>query len=185
MMPGIVFFVLECWYLMLPGMLANMAPPLVKRVHFLDYPVDFGMKLRGRPILGSHKTFRGLFFGILVAVIIVFFQGLLFQGSVFFQGFSLFDYSQHNFVVVGLLMGFGPLFGDAVKSFFKRQAGVGPGRPWIPFDQVDFVLGWLLFTAIVYVPPWQVALTLLLTVPLLHIATNHIGYYMGVNKSKW
>jgi hypothetical protein len=43
----------------------------------------------------------------------------------------------------------------------------------------------MLFTSIVFVPSWQIAVALLITVPLLHIATNHIGYYLGINKGKW
>lgn len=31
--------------------------------------------------------------------------------------------------------------GDAAKSFFKRRVHVPPGKPWVPFDQLDFVIG--------------------------------------------
>jgi hypothetical protein len=30
---------------------------------------------------------------------------------------------------------------DSVKSFVKRRVGIAPGAPWIPFDQLDFVIG--------------------------------------------
>jgi CDP-2,3-bis-(O-geranylgeranyl)-sn-glycerol synthase len=185
MASDMLVFVLKCWYLMLPGLLSNLMPPLVKRVPFLDSPLDLGLKWHGKELLGSHKTFRGFFFGVLVAIIIVFAQKILFENYAWFQTASLLDYSQHSFLLVGFLMGFGALFGDAVKSALKRRLDIKPGRPWIPFDQMDFVIGWILFTAIVYVPSWQIAVTLLITVPVLHIATNHVGYYIGVNKVKW
>jgi CDP-2,3-bis-(O-geranylgeranyl)-sn-glycerol synthase len=44
-------------------------------------------------------------------------------------------------------MGFGALFADAVESFFKRRAGIGPGKTWVPFDQIDYIIGGLVFVA--------------------------------------
>ncbi|MBU2561993.1 MAG: CDP-2,3-bis-(O-geranylgeranyl)-sn-glycerol synthase [Nanoarchaeota archaeon] len=172
-------------YLLLPALLANMAPPLFKKMRFLDYPVDFGAKWKGKPLFGSHKTYRGLFFGIIAAIITSYVQSVLFSSSGWLRQASLIDYSAHNFVILGVLLGFGALFGDIVKSFFKRRVNVKPGRPWIPFDQLDFVVGALLFLAFVYVPSWKVVLFLLVVVPILHILTNHIGFYLGINKSKW
>lgn len=162
-----------------------MVPPLVRKVPFLAYPVDFGLKWKGKPLLGSHKTFRGLFFGVLVAVIVCYLQKVLFTYCAWCRQASLLDYSGLNFLLFGFLMGFGALFGDMVESLLKRRRGIGSGRPWIPWDQVDFVIGSLLFLAIVFVPSWQTIVFLLIVVPLLHIATNHIGFYLGINKSKW
>jgi CDP-diglyceride synthetase len=42
--------------------------------------------------------------------------------------------------------------GDAVKSFFKRRLGITPGKSWFPFDQLDFVLGAILFVSIIKFP---------------------------------
>ncbi len=39
--------------------------------------------------------------------------------------------------------------GDAVKSFFKRRAGVPPGGRWIPADEIDFIIGAMLLGS-----PW-------------------------------
>src|SRR5437773_6411567 len=49
--------------------------------------------------------------------------------------------------LLGVLFGAGAMAGDSAKSFFKRRLGVEPGRPWIPFDQLDFVLGALVLVA--------------------------------------
>jgi len=162
-----------------------MAPPLFKKVKFLNYPLDFGKKWKNKPILGNHKTWRGIFFGVIVSIIIVALQKLMFIKFQFFQEASIIDYTQFNFVLLGFLLGFGALLGDSVESFFKRRQNIKSGKPWIPWDQLDFVIGSLLFLSIVYSPSWQVILALLITVPFLHIATNHIGYYVGINKSKW
>ncbi|MFC1741857.1 CDP-archaeol synthase [Nanoarchaeota archaeon] len=182
---GFFMFVLKCFYLLLPGAFANMAPVLFKKVNFLNYPVDLGKKWKGKPLFGSHKTFRGFFFAILLSIIIVYLQKLLFTNHTFFRSISFIDYTAYNTILLGFLVGFGVTFGDLIESFFKRRARIKPGRPWIPWDQLDCVIGGLLFIAIIYIPPVEVIVFLVIVVPLLHIAINHIGYYMGINSSKW
>jgi len=181
---GILMFVFGSLYLVLPALIANMAPVFVKKVRFLDYPLDFGSKWKGKEILGAHKTWRGLFFGIFFGIIMAFVQKLLFSVG-FFNDLSIIDYAHTNFVMLGFLLGFGALFGDAVKSLFKRRLEISSGKSWIPFDQIDFVVGSLLFLSIIYVPDWKNIAILLVIVPLLHILVNHIGYYLGINKVKW
>jgi len=41
---------------------------------------------------------------------------------------------------------FGALMGDIIESFFKRRVGRTRGQDWIPFDQLDFILGVLFFS---------------------------------------
>lgn len=60
-----------------------------------------------------------------------------------------------------------------------------PGSQWIPFDQLDFVVGGLVFILPIYQPSWQVWLVLLIVSPLLHILTNRLGFYLGIKKVKW
>lgn len=82
-------------------------------------------------------------------------------------------------------MGFGVLFDDLVKSFFKRRRGIAPGAPWFPFDQLDALVGGLLFTSILYRPPRAIIILLLLLVPLLHLVLKYAGYLFGIQKNKW
>ena len=184
-MAGILLLAWMSIYLVLPGMFANMAPVIFKRVKFVDYPVDFKMKFGGKPLFGSHKTFRGFFFGILSAVVVVAVQKFLYLDFAYFKGISFIDYSAHNFVLLGFLIGFGALFGDLVKSFFKRRLGITPGRRWFPWDQLDSLLGGLLFMSFIYVPPWQAMLFMLISVPILHIAINHVSHYLGIKETPW
>jgi len=170
---------------MLPGIFANMAPVLFRNVEFLDYPIDFNKKWKGKPLFGSHKTYRGFFFGILLSVIVVYVQSMLFHSYVIFRELSFFSYLDINFLLLGFLIGFGALFGDLVKSFFKRRFGVKPGDSWFPWDQLDSLLGALLFISFVYVPSWQVIVFLLIAVPVLHILINHIGYYLHMRETRW
>ena len=48
--------IISCLYFLLPAGFANMAPVFAKKINFLRYPVDFGLKLRGRRIFGKNKT---------------------------------------------------------------------------------------------------------------------------------
>ena len=175
-------FLLKCFYLMLPAYFANMAPVIFKRISFLSYPVDFNKKLGNKPIFGKNKTFRGFFFGIIIAVIISYIQFLLYQ-TVSFGNISFFNYS--NWIAFGILMGFGALFGDLVKSFFKRRAGINPGDKLIPFDQTDFVIGGLIFVIPVISLTWKIFLTCLILSFILHIIVNHIAFYLKIRNEKW
>lgn len=180
-----IFFVWKCAYMMLPSVFSNMAPVLFRKIRFLDCPLDFGRKFRGKPLFGSHKTFRGFFFGTLLAILVSYVQRVVYSSVPFFARSSLIDYTQYNFVLLGFLLGFGALLGDLIKSFFKRRFGIRPGKRWFPWDQIDFMIGGLLLLSFIYVPPWQAILALLIVTPALHVFFKHLGYYLKINKAKW
>ena len=176
--------ILQTLYFMLPAYVANMAPVFFRKVNLLNYPLDFNRKYKGQPILGPHKTFRGLVFGTLMSIITAYLQHLLaMKGiAVFLQAPGV-DYS--NWFWLGFLLGFGALFGDAVKSFFKRRVGINPGERFVPWDQLDFVFGSLIFVRFVYAVPFPMFVIAIIASFLLHIAANHIGFYLKIRKEKW
>ena len=174
----------KCIYFILPSAFANMAPVFFRKVPFLDCPVDFGANWKGKPIFGNHKTFRGFFFGILLSILVVYIQSRL-SAFQYFRNISLVAYSEYNFVLLGFLLGFGALFGDLIESFVKRRRGINAGKRWVPWDQLDFIVGSIIFVSFVYLPPWQVITFLLIATPLLHIALKHIGYYLHISRAKW
>lgn len=179
-------FILKCIYLILPGIFANIMPVLVKRnFKFLAFPVDFNLKWRdGEPILGSHKTWRGLIFGTLMAILVVTIQKNLVEKE-FFNSISLFPYREYSAWLVGFLIGFGVLFGDIAKSFFKRRFKIKPGDKFIPWDQIDSVLGGLVFISFIWLPPWSLVITLVILSFVTHIIIRHLGYYLKINDGKW
>jgi CDP-2,3-bis-(O-geranylgeranyl)-sn-glycerol synthase len=136
---------LQALYFFVPSYIANMAPVLVKKIKFLDYPADFGKSWKGNRILGSHKTLRGFFFGTLFALITFEIQRILYSHNIL-KSLALIDYAASPFYL-GALIGFSALFGDSIKSFFKRRLGIQPGHPWIPFDQIDFLVVSIIITA--------------------------------------
>ena len=179
------YYLLKCFYLMLPGILANTMPVVMKN-HFkkLAIPVDFNWKFRGKPVFGKHKTYRGFIFGIAASLIIIYLQGHIYQFE-FFRNLSFIDYTNENLFLVGFLVGFGVLFGDLVESFFKRRLNIAPGKPFVPWDQLDAIVGGLVFVSFVYLPPWHVVVTIIVVGVLTHILFRHLGYYLNFEKTKW
>lgn len=138
-------------YFALPGALANMAPVFAASGNWLpqlNKPIDFGAHFRSKRLLGNNKTFRGLFFGFIFALIAVGLQQWIFNSSPLIRDWSLVDYQSINGLALAFLLTIGALGGDAVKSFFKRQIGIKPGQSWMPFDQVDSVLGMTVVAAL-------------------------------------
>ncbi|HSX24775.1 MAG TPA: CDP-archaeol synthase [Candidatus Andersenbacteria bacterium] len=116
----------------LPAMIANMAPIFAAKWNVfprLNRALDFGVSIQGIRLLGSHKTIRG-------------FLAAIFAGSI--TGGIEATYMQQELLfgfLIGALVGFGAIMGDAIKSFFKRRLHIAPGSSFIPFDQIDFVIG--------------------------------------------
>lgn len=175
-------FILKCFYLMLPAYFANMAPVIVKKINLFLFPIDFNKKLNNKPILGKNKTFRGLVFGIVFAVIIAYFQSLMYDNASF-KSISFIDYK--NWLLFGFLMGLGALTGDSVKSFFKRRLGIRPGARFILFDQIDFVVGAMIFIMPIFNLNLGIFLVSLVLSFILDIIVNHLAFYSGIRNEKW
>lgn len=179
-MPSLI---LQCFYFMLPAYFANMAPVMVKSAfNKLAFPIDFNQKIKDKPILGKNKTFRGLIFGVLFAVIIAYGQFLFYDNNIF-ADIAIVNYS--NWLLIGFLLGFGAIFGDLVKSLVKRRMNYKPGKSFVPFDQIDFVLGALAFVYPLVNLSLKKMITILLLSFILHVIVNHIAFYSGIRKERW
>jgi CDP-2,3-bis-(O-geranylgeranyl)-sn-glycerol synthase len=165
-----------------PAYAADVAPVLAKGFfESLAKPLDGGCTFRGRPIFGSHKTWRGLFIGVAAGIAAYELQVLLYDTGL--RDFALLDYRRHPFLP-GFLMGFGAIAGDAIKSFFKRQVGIAPGASWIGFDQLDFFFGASLLLSIVQPLPFLPWLAVLPIVLLCDMAVCVLAYWLGL-KEAW
>ncbi len=70
-------------------------------------------------------------------------------------------------------------------SIFKRRLSVEPGRPWIPFDQLDFVVGALVLVHTRVALTWADVATILLLSFCGHIVVSHLGRWLGVKDTRW
>ena len=187
-----LLFIFRCLWFLLPAALSNHNASLGNRLYIpqfikswlskLDRPVDFGYKLGDKELFGRNKTFRGFAVGVTTGILITLLQYLLFIVFPFFRENSLIDYSRINFMLAGFLMGFGALFGDLIKSFFKRRLGKRPGLPWVPFDQLDWILTSMIFAAIVYFPPLSYFLGTIVVYFIVHLCSDRIVQRMGIKK---
>lgn len=160
--------VFDALYLVFPAYCANAVPVIFGGGH----PIDGGKNFRdGRPILGPRKTFRGFFVGLAVGTLVGFLQGY-FTGSL-------------KAILLGFMLSLGALTGDLVESFIKRRLGRPPGASFPVADQLDFVLGALLFSIPVSPPSLPVALTIVIVTPPIHLLTNFLAYLLGVKKEPW
>jgi len=143
----------------------------------LDQPIDFHKKFRGKRIFGAHKTIRGFLVGVIVATLTVYLEIFLYDHFSLVHKWISLDYHTINPLLLGFLLGFGALAGDAIKSFFKRQMGIAPGKSWFPFDQLDYIFGVIVFTA------FYIQLTLMQYILLcllwfaMHPFSTVIGYF--------
>ena len=171
------------WFL-LPAGLANMAPVVV--AYFLpayNLPVDFGRSLRGRRLFGSHKTWRGLIAGVVVAFLAFALQKLLYEQLPVVRAISRFDYASAS-PFIGIGMGVAALGGDLIKSLFKRQVDIQPGQPWFPFDQCDWLIGVLAFASI-FTSLSIVSVAFIFLVGFaLHLLSHFLGYVLGLNSTR-
>ena len=182
-------FILSSFYFFLPAYFTNMTPPMAKKIgifKFLDKPVDFNKKFRGKPILGSHKTWRGVVLGIAVGISIAYFQSWLYKFSAI-QGISFLNYEKENILLLGLLLSGGTVFGDICFAFLKRRLQLKPGAKFLPFDQTNYVIGTALFFLLtglfeIDIVVWP---TLFILSFFLHIIINRVGYNLKVHQAKW
>jgi len=166
---------------MLPAYLPNPVAALLGG----GTPIDGGRNFSdGRRLFGDGKTFRGLFFGVLAGIGIGLVQIWVYNIS----GFT--SLPQHTPLSI-FLLALGALLGDLAKSFFKRRLGKDRGAKWPVADQYDLVIGAFVLL-LIFDYGWvatnitlPVIVIILILTPVLHRATNIIGYLIKVKEVPW
>ncbi len=172
-------------WLMLPAGIANMSPVLVQNhLNWLAVPVDAGRRIGGKPVFGSHKTWRGLLVATIVGGIFFLAQVGLTYSAPTLIGWSYADLRSLP-LWFGFAIGAGAILGDLIKSFFKRRVAVAPGKSWFPFDQLDYVVG-AAVAASFFIDFSLIAWVVIVTIgPVLHIIVNHLAFWLGIRDEAW
>jgi CDP-2,3-bis-(O-geranylgeranyl)-sn-glycerol synthase len=180
--------IIQAFWIVIPIYVANASAVIVGG----GIPIDFGKNWKdGRRIFGDGKTWRGLFagtflgmtagFGLVVAAKYLNTTEYAYLGLTDFEGFPM-------MILILFALCFGALLGDVIESFFKRRVGKDRGQDWIPFDQLDFLIGALIFSflmsEILYllgsmhhnwffssITIWHIVILLVVT-PFIHIIAN-------------
>jgi len=142
--------VAQAFWIILPAYIANASAVLVGG----GTPIDFEKKYKdGKRLLGDGKTWNGLIIGGLIGTIGGFalataapiINQILIENNV--ETLTLTNFGGFPFMIpIIASIAYGALFGDVIESFFKRRRNIKRGQDWIPFDQVDFILGVLFFS---------------------------------------
>jgi len=185
-------FIFVCLWYLLPAALGNHTascgnrlwlPAMLKNaLAKIATPVDLGRKWRGVEIFGKNKTWRGIVVGAIAGILTAGLQAALFFNFNFFRMNTIVDYGNVNFILFGFLMGVGALSGDLVKSFIKRRLGKPSGKPWFPWDQLDWIAGAMALSSIVFVPPADVAVVTAVIYVGVHLVSDRIVCMMGIKK---
>lgn len=160
--------IIEALKFIFPAYCANAVPVITGG----GLALDFGKKFfDGKPIFGKNKTFRGFFSGLAVGAAVGFVE------SVFF------DYP----IAFGLLLSLGALFGDLTAAFTKRRLGLSPGDLLPVVDQVNFVIGAILFSLPIclHTLSWELLVAVLIVTPPIHLLTNFVAYKLGLKSNPW
>lgn len=161
-------FLYASFLILLPAMIANMAPTLLK-INFLNIPID-------EKVFGRNKTWRGFLGAIIIGTLSYF---ILIKIGLLNSAEDL------SFIfLIGFLFSFGAISGDLIKSFFKRKIGIGPGESWAPWDQIDYVLGAIILTYFIYQYTFSQIIFLLILGGLISALSHRIGFCLKINGKK-
>ncbi len=152
-------------------------------------PLDGGRLLRGRPLLGGHKTVRG--FMVMVPATGVSFALLsaLLAAGAGLSSAGVWPLSPLAYGLIGAWAGLGFMGGELPNSFIKRQLGIPPGEApsgrclrTVSFitDRLDSSLGMLLALVVVVPVSLQTCLYVLLVGPLVHAVFSIALFHLGV-----
>jgi CDP-2,3-bis-(O-geranylgeranyl)-sn-glycerol synthase len=162
----IATLIIEALKFIFPAYCANAVPVIVGG----GPPLDLGKKFfDGKPIFGKNKTFRGFFFGLAIGVTVGLVESILFGYPLLFSVFSP----------------LGALMGDLAGAFLKRRLGIAPGGLLPIIDQVDFVVGAILFSLPLTMMYWELAIAVIIITPPIHLFTNFLAYKLKLKNNPW
>jgi len=163
----ITLLIIEALKFIFPAYCANAAPVLAGGGLTMDFGKNF---IDGKRIFGSNKTFKGFFFGLAVGTAVGLIEWMLFG-----------DYP----LMFSFLSPLGALLGDLTAAFLKRRLGIAPGGLFPIVDQVDFVVGALVFSLPLAIVYWELAVAVILITPPIHLLTNFCAYKLKLKKNPW
>ena len=180
---GPVEVVVTAIWAMLPAYLPNN----VAVVAGSGAPIDGGRTWRGARVLGDGKTWRGLAAGVLAGLVAAIALTALEPAAAGVLGVDVPRFP----LAAAVALPAGALLGDIGASFVKRRLGRKRGAAVPLLDQLDLVVGALALSYLlaptwavgVFTPPVVVAVLVL--TPVLHLATNGIGYALGLKAEPW
>ena len=179
--------VLGAVYFMLPAYIANLSGLAFGG----GTPVDGGRECKdGRRLIGNGVTWKGCQNGTIIGTLVGVVLGIIgtFYGDLSVLTGGIIDLHVYGSIIDGLILGFlmafGALLGDAVGSFLKRRIGLQRGEPAPIMDQLDFVIGALVLSLLVVQISWKFFIIIAILSIALHLGANIVAYLLGM-KDVW
>jgi hypothetical protein len=182
---------LEALWIFLPVIGAPLLHVWVLRgdlLRGLKRPLDGGLTLRGRRLLGNNKTWRGALLmcaGVLLATLVL---------SLWPWWWDRLpdDIRDAGPLLYGFLLGLGVVVGELPNSFLKRQLDIAPGsqrtswsgRAMTLLDQGDLVIGIWVCLLPIYALSFPDALLAFVVISAVHFGVNFVGYAVGARTAR-
>jgi len=159
----------EAFIFIFPAYCANAVPVLAGG----GLPMDFGRNFfDGRRVFGTNKTFRGFFFGWGIGFLVGIAEVII---------FGLAKYG----IMLSILTPLGALCGDLAGAFLKRRLNIAPGGLLPIVDQINFVVGAVLFSLPLGIITWELAATVMIITPPIHLFTNFLAFKLKLKNNPW
>lgn len=154
---------------------------------WLGRPIDAGKTVRGRPLFGVNKTYRGVVAVALGTAAGVGLQVLLHRAGVAREA-ELLEYDNLSVLGIGAALGAAAMLAELPNSALKRQLGIAPGkagRGWsnaifYVLDQVDMLVGVWIVLGIVIGATISRILWSVVFLFIAHQLLTVIGYQLGM-----
>lgn len=181
---------LQLLWLALPVIAAGLVHLAVLKLDLLPglrrLPIDGGATFRGKRLFGANKTWRGAFVTIATMTLAAWALAALHECCWHLP--TLVPFAETHPAAWGLLLGTGYIVGELPNSFLKRQLDIGPGESgsglagrcfWV-VDQLDSLVGMLVFVLPVWQPPLGLVVLLIGVMLVAHPVSAWIMVLFGL-----
>jgi hypothetical protein len=156
-------------------------------LRFASTPIDRGARLRGHPLFGANKTYRGV-----LAVALGSALGYCLQGLT--PTLQPVVWQRLSFAALGALgftIGAAAMLSELPNSLLKRQLAIAPGAPgagasavlFYLYDQVDFLVGAWMVVWVWVTPTPSLVFWSVLFVIVVHQLVSFAGALLGMRAS--
>ena len=181
---------LRATWLVLPVVLGGLGHVAVLKTNVLRslaVPIDNGARLRGRPVFGENKTWRGIALMTGLTALTSGAQAALARRNRWTSALDVLQSARVNAWLTGALCGLTYCLAELPNSFVKRQLGIAPGaratrasRLQYVVDQADSVAGCLLALRLLYRAAARELITAFALGITVHIGIDQLIYAIGV-----
>ena len=179
-------------WIVTPVLLAGLGQVIVLKTGLLAglaVPIDRGLLWRGKPVLGTRKTWRGVIVMTTLSALVAGGQAVAARHSARLRALSPFDYDRTNPWLLGFTLGLGYCLAELPNSFVKRRLDIAPAGTtdkwaWLQYlvDQSDSVAGCLVALRFFYKPSGLETSVAFSAGLALHVGVDQLMHAWGLKR---